>query len=527
MRAENNMNINTYIAVGLTAFLMPLGGVLAQGTEASGVFIDNIDGTIQSPDQLTAEEEEVFLQDLQDLVEAGILQEIPDDAALPDILPPDRVSCFDYYRFGSVQAILTSSVENVVSGTRIEFSGELVNENPYPIVDGSLYVKIFKSRDEDDGNGPDVVDQFFAVSDVSIPANGRVPVSFAWMVPGYAQSGEYELASFFVTSRKFNLLGLPFTDDVVGNTVPFIVAGEHTTGVLFDKSSASINNEPYSFIAFPPLVSKDEPITISARIVNTTGQTQNASLVWTVYYWDSLLRRNAVQEESANVSVPPGGSTPVSITVSDTTYPVYLAVGTLSWKDTKSIIAPRFVREGISRPRINFPSITSFPLMRGEENQVFSCLHNTSNEVATDGRLDLTLLDMDGNLIHNYTYRGDITGAMMGVANLFVPKKTYDRFVLEARLYENGVFVDEARMTYDCSLLGQNACLSDSEKQGPLFSFSGPISLSGGLLLVFILLIAFLLLRPRLMSKQEDIVGFTAPVEGSAPAPTQTKERQP
>ena len=159
-------------------------------------------------------------------------------------MPANTVSCFDYYSFGSVQANLNASVASAVSGTPISFKGTLKNNNPYPIVDGALYVKIFKSRgSSNDGNGPDVIDQFFVKGDIVIPANGSVPISFLWRVPAYAQSGDYSVATFFTTSRKFNLLGLTFTDDVVGNTVPFKVSGEQTTGVKFDKAGVTLNHE--------------------------------------------------------------------------------------------------------------------------------------------------------------------------------------------------------------------------------------------------------------------------------------------
>ncbi|MBI4088460.1 hypothetical protein HY418_03745, partial [Candidatus Kaiserbacteria bacterium] len=297
----------------------------------------------------------------------------PASAAVPPqaepVAPPaNTVSCFDYYTFGSVQANLTAPVVSTVSGTAITFSGKLQNNNPYPIVDGALYVKIFKSRGStNDGNGPDVVDQFLVKGDIVIPANGSAPLSFQWKVPSYAASGDYQLATFFTSSRKFNLLGLSFTDDVVGNTVPFKVVGEARGIVKFDKASVTINDSSYHFAAFPPRVSASEPATLKAKVRNTSGTAQTAVISWVVYQWDAQLRENAVQEETRQVSVPANSSTDVSITVRDTTYPVYLAVGTLKWQDTQSVIGARFVRDGVDRTRINFPGIMSFPLVAGQE----------------------------------------------------------------------------------------------------------------------------------------------------------------
>ena len=141
---------------------------------------------------------------------------------------PNTINCFDYYHFGSVQVDVTPSVASTVSGVPITFTGTIKNANTYPIVDGAVYVKIFRQRGngEKDANGPDVVDQFYALEGIDLPAGGSKPVNITWNVPAYAASGNYKVATFFTVSHKFNLLGLPFTDDVVGNTASFKVSGE-------------------------------------------------------------------------------------------------------------------------------------------------------------------------------------------------------------------------------------------------------------------------------------------------------------
>ena len=413
--------------------------------------------------------------------------------------PAGTANCFDYYTFGSVQANLTTSVQITVSGAPITFTGMIANANPYPIVDGVLYVKIFRSRgSEKDPNGPDVVDQRVVKSDIVIPAGGSVPVSFAWNVPAYAKSGEYSVATFFTTSRKFNLLGLSFTDDVVGNTVRFSVLGESKGIVQFDKSSVKVAGEPYYFAAYPPRTSATDPITVEAGITNTTNADEKVTVQWKIYQWDAQLRENVVQEEERSVSVPKGATVPVSVVVKDTKYPVYLAQGTLIWKDTQSVIGVRFVRDGVDRLRINFPSITSYPLKAGEKNILFSCLHNSgSSDVVPGGRLELSLSDIRGNVIHSYTYTGSVTGAMMGVADAFTPTKNSDSFVLDARLYDAHGFVDEAHLTYDCHDIAPSLCSASeasagngalSEALGRIPYGKGAVLFVGTVLLLLVLL---------------------------------------
>ena len=372
------------------------------------------------------------------------------------VAPANTVNCFDYYHFGSVQVDVAPSVASAVSGVPITFTGKIKNANPYPIVDGAVYVKIFKQRGsgEKDANGPDVVDQFYAVEGVTVPANGELPVSINWQIPSYAASGEYRVATFFTVSRKFNLLGLPFTDDVVGNTGSFKVAGELKSGVSFKKDSVTVAGEKYYFAAFPPRTSATDPVTVEVTLTNPTGESVTVPVTWSLYHWSQNDRANFITSKTNQVTIAAGRTIKVSFVVDDANHPVYLLQGVAKWRDSSSIINVRFVREGKDQLRINFPSVMSYPLTDGQEATLFSCLHNAGESASVPGgRLELSLLDHKGEVIHSYTYTGNVTGAMMGVADKFTPDKTYGTFTLDAKLYRGEELVDQSSVTYDCEKL--------------------------------------------------------------------------
>ena len=385
--------------------------------------------------------------------------------AQEDTQPPEgTTNCFDYYTFGSVQVDVSPTLVGTVNGVPITFKGTIKNNNPYPIVDGTLYVKVFKLRDsqEKNANGPFVVDQYVVLNQLSLPAHGSMPVTFSWKVPAHATTGNYQLATFFTTSKKFNLLGLAFTDDVVGNTANFKVIGETNKGVTFDKDSVKItdgeNTQDYYFAAFPPRMSDTAPVTLTSTIKNTTKKDQIATVRWDVFQWDQQRRENRISTETQTYTIKANSTKKVTHTITDNTYPVYLTVATLKYKDTKSILNIRFVRENKNRLRINFPAVTDFPLKKDKETTLFSCLHNTANQTP-NGELHLTLEDTKGNLIHEYTYKGGVTGAMMGVKDNFTPKKDYDKFTLKADLFQEGSLVDTAYLDYDCMQIDPSACM--------------------------------------------------------------------
>lgn len=385
--------------------------------------------------------------------------------------PANMVNCFDYYHFGSVQVDVTPSVASAVSGVPITFTGKIKNANPYPVVDGSVYVKIFRQRGsgEKDANGPDVVDQFYGAEGLTVPANGELPISINWNIPSYVVSGEYKVATFFTVSRKFNLLGLPFTDDVVGNTASFKVSGELTKGVSFKKDAVMVAGEKYYFAAFPPRTSATDPVTVVATLANPTGESVTVPVTWSLYHWSQNDQANFITQKSEQVIIPAGKNAKVSFVVDDTNYPVYLLQGVAKWHDSSSIINVRFVREGKDQLRINFPSVMSYPLTAGSQATLFSCLHNAgASDSVPGGKLELSLLDQNGKVIHSYTYTGDVTGAMMGVAEKFTPEKTYGTFALDAKLYQGDALVDQSSVTYDCQKLDPTAC--PTESAGPTTS---------------------------------------------------------
>lgn len=369
------------------------------------------------------------------------------------------VSCFDYYKFGSVQTEINAPITQVLSGTVISFSGNIENSNPYPLVNGTLYVKVFRDRNlGKDSDGPDVVDQFVVKKNISISANSNYPINFDWNVPAYAVTGNYKLATFFITSDKFNLSGLSFTDDIVGNSVNFSVKGEQKETVQFNKKFVKINGNKYYFAAYPLRVKKNDSALITAEITNSSKLRQTANLTWEIYEWDSQDNKNLIRTESQIIEISANNNTNVSLNINEDTSPVYLAIGTLEWNGTKSIINVRYVRDDVNKIRINFPSINSYPLKKGKENTLFSCFHNVGNQTVQNAELKLTLLDQKNRIIHQTFYKGEVTGDMMGTASKFIPENDQENFTLKAELFEGSNIVDTAIIHYNCSKFEDVLC---------------------------------------------------------------------
>ena len=372
------------------------------------------------------------------------------------------VNCFDYYHFGSVQVNLSSTLTQTVPGATLGFSGEIKNTNEYPIVDGQVYVKIFKQRTGEGFNpesGSALIDQFSLEDTFVLPAYGSKKAFFRWKVPENAEAGEYTVAFFFQTAKRYNLLGLSFTDDVTGNKTKFTVTSDDIFNlVAFNKNNISLNGTPYHSATFPPHFAKDEPVTASMELINPRNETAVIPINWKLYSWDGLRKESLKDTKTESVRLEPRETKIVSYTVSPIQATVSYLVAEADDAGSKSILNIRFVRDGINETRINFPGITEYPLQAGKEETLFSCVHSTNTPFVDDSSLTLTLMDEGNNVIHSYTYTGGITSSMMGVKDTFTPKKTYSNFSLKATLKNKGKIVEEVSQMYSCIDIDPTLC---------------------------------------------------------------------
>lgn len=420
--------------------------------------------------------------------------------------PAGTVDCFDYYQFGSVQVDIQSRLSQTVPGTPMAFSGNLINQNNYPVVDGSVFVKIFRKDPTSDiqSNGYALVDQFVAKENISLPSNGKAPIKFDWKVPANAVGGEYQIATFFISGKKFNLLGLSFTDDVVGNRFDFKVTSANKETVSLEKSSVMTNDKQFLFAAFPPRFKAEETVTVKTDLNNTTKKEQSIPVTWTLYAWDGQSKENIIETKTETITVAANSKKNISYQIKPQTHPVSYLVIEAKNQDAKSILNVRVVHQGNDKIRLNFPALTSYPLKANQSATMFSCLHNSGQSASVAGsKLELTLKDEDGDIIDQNTYEGAVTGAMMAVKKDFTPKKDYANFTLSAKLYQNGKLVDSSDMKYDCKAIDPTLCpaeksilpIAQAQEKGK--SYTGIILIVVGIVLLLVGLITLILRKKR------------------------------
>lgn len=470
----------TIRTISLTTFTILLGGILFASFFISSVQAETPPATPPSIENLPPEIQAILKKDpkaLTDEEKKKVIEAIGPGSSLaqPSETPPNTSNCFDDYKFGSVQVDLSPTLAQTLPGIALPFQGKLKNDNPYPIINGSVFVKIFRTDKGDDSlihqNGYPMVAFFEAGKDITLSAKSEKDFSFNWQVPGNLSGGDYEADFFFVTDYRFNLLGLSFTDDVTGNKSSFHITTENQNQVVFAKNAVTLNGNQYRFAAFPPHFTKDESVKAEVKLVNPSDQQRVIALKWQLFNWDGLRPQNRLDEQAELITLKPNETKSLSYTATKQIGSVSYLLVEVRDGDASSLMNIRFVRDGIEEMRLNFPSITMFPITEGQEMSIFSCVHSTNTPQIDGNEIFLSLTDADTHeTIHSFTYKGAITGAMMGVKESFVPEKTFAKVNLTTTLKHNGQMIDTVTQTYDCMDIDKGLCPKGENTGGNMIS---------------------------------------------------------
>ncbi|MFA6797109.1 MAG: hypothetical protein WCR40_00130 [Candidatus Paceibacterota bacterium] len=374
----------------------------------------------------------------------------------------ESVPCFDYYKFQSVSVNVGPEKLVYKTGDIITFSGTVINENNYPIFDGYVFVRISEVNSSYLTEGHNIKDEFMAVGPLAIDASSSKQVNFSWNVPTKLKDGKYKAEYFFSVDKKFNLGGLPFTNEITIGFSNFDIISAISKNVSFDKSSTKVNGKKYLHIGNWPVVNQGEKVTFTQDIINTYKQSKNVEVAYDLYFWDSLNEKDLISTKSENITLKAGEKKTLSYEIPKVENSVYYLKMTVKTDDgTKSIVNMR-VTSNIERARVNYFGLNKFPLTKNDSATMFSCFHNSSG-INTEGRVSLIAKDKKGNEIANIDYSGKIPSSVSAEKIDFKALSDLKYVKLEQKIYDkSGTLLDSEDTVYDCSLLNSEECKKDS-----------------------------------------------------------------
>jgi hypothetical protein len=353
---------------------------------------------------------------------------------------PETINCFDYYNFGSIDFVKTNVIakESFSAGKKINFSFSIVNNNDYPVADGTVFVKIYR-RNQDNIRFNFLADQFMALSDINLWPKEEKSVSFDWTPPKNAMSGDYFAELSFQVSKQFNLGGISFIPDLGGKKISFTLAGADK-GFWFDDGNVVFNGQKIQITDWiPSNIKAGDSVSFSVLLMNTL-QGGAATATLKLHPFDLVKGEEstiAKYTQVKNITLD-GPSQLINFSLPNLDPGAYVAEIKAVGQDYQAISDIRFAVQG-TKGRVIFSGLSQFPLDKKQNFYLFSCFSNSADFInSLNGKLNIILQDKKtGDILASADFNGNITPKVMAIKKDFISPRASKDLLLISSLYDD------------------------------------------------------------------------------------------
>lgn len=221
------------------------------------------------PQLVVIAQEEVIIEETEELETVGL-----DPAGTKS---GEITDCFETYRFGSEGVSITARTDlsEYKPYDLVEINGLIVNNNPYPVLDISVRARILRSH-------PDPVEQralyttgddFEVIKDLSLKPQEEYVIDTYYN----RECSNRRLHNPIYNQYRFNLNGLSFTEDIIGNSAEFRVEGV-TEDVYLDKTNITVDGQINDTRGFITNHEKGKDIPVRLPLVNPIGEAREMEI---------------------------------------------------------------------------------------------------------------------------------------------------------------------------------------------------------------------------------------------------------
>lgn len=428
-----------------------------------------------------------------------------------------------YYRFGSVQIDLKFNSKDfqrdiIRTGEEVNITADLKNESVVPIYGGQLYIQLLKEEADLKNsikNGDHLVDQFLAVDDIAIDPGSVTNVNFSWRAPKFLVRGNYKFAAFFTVAKKYNISGLTFVENVFASTLPFYVDSIEESGIFINRNEIKLNGKTQSLRSATPFVSEGEDLRYEIPIVNNTDRLARVKVSYDLYKWDGLTEGNKIETRSEIINIPAGKTQTVFYEKKDfeTSVSFLMIKAENLSNNQKSMLKLRW-ETSQAKPfvRINYAGISKFPLLKGDDFEIFANYHTASSFMdPIESKIEVSLYDNNGWLIEQLVKEdNEVLPQILSTSKETKAKQDYNWLKMVARVYNSdGEIVDEGIVIYDSTKLSTDSLsikilntLRNSNKVKMIIIFS--------LVLAFILILVLIMIFIKRINRNLILIIFVS-----------------
>jgi hypothetical protein len=267
-------------------------------------------------------------------------------------------SCPDY-SLDSVTFRISGNSSNVKVGSTLDIYGGVVNKNNFALVDGNVFVKIYKivnpKLSVEDPSNLRMVDRFLSFSHATVAPHSTSTLSLKWQVPESLSAGDYKITASFIVGDKINFGSIALSDQGVP-AFRVTVTGPSSNEVYFDKLATALNGISITKVAFPEFT-KSEPVILTVSLKNTTSVKVSVPLKWKVSTGSSVSDASIVDSSLTMVEIPANGSAQASYTIKDTSSNQYQVIAEAKYGDAKAILTTSFSRKDVPGASVQLGAI--------------------------------------------------------------------------------------------------------------------------------------------------------------------------
>jgi hypothetical protein len=340
-------------------------------------------------------------------------------------------------------------------GDVVDISYMLMDQMKAPIAQGKVNVQIFYN---DPSDGEQIIDEFYAASDVNMMEGDLLKQRTTWNVPKTAKEGKYTVKTYFIVGDFFNLAGISVLaygpPGVPGELTSFEVKNPgESSAIYYLKNATTVNGQEYLF-ASPTQVYDTGNLVIKTKLVNN-GPAKTVTVKMNAYEWADLTGK-AIQENSVEktINLQATGAEDITYDISNLPPAAYEIRLSAESGDEKSLMKLRLPVTGV-KGRFIYLGLDKFPLAKDTDTKAFACYSQSADYgTAFNGTIKIEILDEQGNQIYQEesgTLRISSTPPQ-GKVSSFMPAKDTSVLTLKATMYdENKILQDTISIRYDYS----------------------------------------------------------------------------
>lgn len=391
-----------------------------------------------------------------------------------DVKQGQIVACSDYYNKIDFDINLDVDFVSYEAGDSVRIEGSVVNKSAQLVSGVDIKARLIKDIPLSDVERSEyiILDEFDIAENIVLTESQKFVVSYSYLLPYNAPSGEYQILFYAVEQDRIVHSGTLFSNQFSPSKTSFTVKGDIPDHIYLDQTQITVEGQEYNTQG-TAIVSSSEDATspITIPFYNSGDEEREMQITYDLYSNDVLADTHKVNTQIQEVTVPSKSEIELEYMLNIGSAPVYNLVVTstpLDQTQDESVLKEKTISHiRISVPEnsnatLDFVGISSYPLKKGQNATLITCF-NTLGDSGVEGRVETVLYDKNKKELSRIEYEGTIHPSRAGLINTFIPKRDISELTIVSKIFDTqGNQIDSFEKSYSCTNSNSNYCANDA-----------------------------------------------------------------